>query len=106
MNGIPSWLRPVSYTQLDVYKRQTLTNMKERDIERIIRMQLAPINISIQTTNPELRCKMLHNRFAGETLKYMQMLYDGHVEMNGQVVCCKGVNDGEELCLLYTSRCV
>ena len=75
----------------------TLTNMKERDIERIIRMQLAPINISIQTTNPELRCKMLHNRFAGETLKYMQMLYDGHVEMNGQVVCCKGVNDGEEL---------
>lgn len=75
----------------------TLTNMKERDIERIIRMQLAPINISVQTTNPELRCKMLHNRFAGETLKYMQMLYDGHVEMNGQVVCCKGVNDGEEL---------
>ena len=75
----------------------TLTNMKERDIERIIRMQLAPINISVQTTNPELRCKMLHNRFAGETLKYMKMLYDGHVEMNGQVVCCKGVNDGEEL---------
>lgn len=75
----------------------TLTNMKERDIERIIRMQLAPINISVQTTNPELRCKMLHNRFAGETLKYMQMLYDGHVEMNGQVVCCEGVNDGEEL---------
>lgn len=75
----------------------TLTNMKERDIERIIRMQLAPINISVQTTNPELRCKMLHNRFAGETLKYMQMLYDGHVEMNGQVVCCKGVNDGAEL---------
>ena len=75
----------------------TLTNMKERDIERIIRMQLAPINISIQTTNPELRCKMLHNRFAGETLKYMRMLYDGHVEMNGQVVCCKGVNDGAEL---------
>ena len=75
----------------------TLTNMKERDIERIIRMQLAPINISVQTTNPELRCKMLHNRFAGETLKYMRMLYDGHVEMNGQVVCCKGVNDGEEL---------
>ena len=75
----------------------TLTNMKERDIERIIRMQLAPINISVQTTNPELRCKMLHNRFAGETLKYMRMLYDGHVEMNGQVVCCKGVNDGAEL---------
>ena len=75
----------------------TLTNMKERDIERIIRMQLAPINISVQTTNPELRCKMLNNRFAGEKLKYLQMLYDGHVEMNGQVVCCKNVNDGAEL---------
>lgn len=75
----------------------TLTNMKEKDIERIIRMQLAPINISVQTTNPELRCKMLHNRFAGEKLKYLKMLYDGHVEMNGQIVCCKGVNDGSEL---------
>ena len=75
----------------------TLTNMKERDIHRIIRMQLAPINISVQTTNPELRCKMLNNRFAGEKLKYLDMLYDGHVEMNGQVVCCKNVNDGAEL---------
>lgn len=75
----------------------TLTNMKEEDIERIIRMQLAPINISVQSTNPELRCKMLHNRFAGEKLKYLKMLYDGRVEMNGQVVCCKNVNDGAEL---------
>lgn len=75
----------------------TLTNMTEKDIERIIKMQLAPINISVQTTNPELRCKMLNNRFAGEKLEYLQMLYEGHVEMNGQVVCCKGVNDGAEL---------
>lgn len=75
----------------------TLTNMKEQDIERIIRMQLAPINISVQSTNPEIRCKMLHNRFAGEKLKYLKMLYDGHVEMNGQVVLCKNVNDGPEL---------
>lgn len=75
----------------------TLTNMKEKDIDRIIRMNLAPINISVQTTNPELRCKMLNNRFAGEKLKYLDTLYEGHVEMNGQVVCCKGVNDGEEL---------
>lgn len=75
----------------------TLTNMKEKDIERIIRMQLAPINISVQATNPEVRCTMLHNRFAGDKLKYLDMLYDGHVEMNGQVVLCKGVNDGPEL---------
>ena len=75
----------------------TLTNMQEKDVERIIRMNLAPINISVQTTNPELRCKMLHNRFAGEKLKFLDKLYEGHIEMNGQVVCCKGVNDGEKL---------
>ena len=75
----------------------TLTNMKDKDIDRIIRMHLAPINISVQTTNPELRCKMLNNRFAGEKLKYLQRLYDGQIEMNGQIVCCKGVNDGAEL---------
>ncbi len=75
----------------------TLTNMTEKDVERIIQMQLAPINISVQTTNPELRCRMLHNRFAGEKLQFLQRFYEGHVEMNGQIVCCKGVNDGEEL---------
>ncbi len=75
----------------------TLTNMKEKDVERIIRMNLAPINISVQTTNPELRCKMLNNRFAGEKLKFLDRLYEGHIEMNGQVVCCKNVNDGAEL---------
>lgn len=75
----------------------TLTNMNEKDVERIIHMQLAPINISVQTTNPQLRCKMLNNRFAGEKLKYLDRLYEGQVEMNGQIVCCKGVNDGEEL---------
>ena len=75
----------------------TLTNMTEKDVERIIQMQLAPINISVQTTNPELRCKMLNNRFAGEKLRFLDRLFEGHVEMNGQIVCCKGVNDGEEL---------
>lgn len=75
----------------------TLTNMSDRDVERIIHMQLAPINISVQTTNPKLRCKMLHNRFAGEKLKYLDRFFEGHVEMNGQIVCCKGVNDGAEL---------
>ena len=75
----------------------TLTNMNEQDVERIIHMQLAPINISVQSTNPELRCKMLNNRFAGEKLKFLDRLYEGHVEMNGQIVACKGVNDGAEL---------
>ena len=75
----------------------TLTNMKQKDVDRIIRMHLAPINISIQTTNPELRCKMLHNRFAGEKLQFLDALYKGCIEMNGQIVLCKNVNDGIEL---------
>ena len=75
----------------------TLTNMSDYDLERIIRFHLSPINVSFQTMNPELRCKMLHNRFAGEALKKVDRLYEGGVIMNGQIVLCKGVNDREEL---------
>lgn len=75
----------------------TLTNMKEKDIDRIIRYHLAPINISVHTTNPELRCRMLHNRFAGKALAYMDRLHQHGIEMNGQIVLCRDVNDGEEL---------
>ena len=75
----------------------TLTNMSDHDVERMVQYHLEPINISFQTTNPELRCKMLHNRFAGEALKKVDKLYEGGIHMNGQIVLCKGVNDGEEL---------
>ncbi len=75
----------------------TLTNMADKDINRIIRYNLGPINISVHTTNPELRCKMLNNRFAGEALKKIDTLYEGGIQMNGQIVLCKGINDGEEL---------
>ena len=75
----------------------TLTNMKEHDLERIIAYRLGPINISVQTTNPKLRCKMLNNRFAGEALKKIDRLYEAGIHMNGQIVLCKGINDGEEL---------
>ena len=75
----------------------TLTNMKDKDLERIIQYHLAPINISVQTTNPDLRCMMLHNRFAGDALKKIDRLYEAGIQMNGQIVLCKGVNDGEEL---------
>ncbi len=75
----------------------TLTNMSDRDIDRIIRFHLAPINISVQSMNPDLRCRMLSNRFAGEALKKMDRLYEAGTEMNGQIVLCKGVNDGREL---------
>ena len=75
----------------------TLTNMSDEDIERVIRYHLSPINISFQTTNPELRCRMLNNRFAGKALLQVQKLYEAGITMNGQIVLCKGVNDGEEL---------
>lgn len=75
----------------------TLTNMSEKDIERVIRYHLEPINISFQAMNPELRCKMLHNRFAGKALDKVDMLYNAGITMNGQIVLCKGVNDGDEL---------
>ncbi|MCH5255317.1 MAG: DUF512 domain-containing protein [Lachnospiraceae bacterium] len=75
----------------------TLTNMTDADMERIIRYHLSPINISFQTTNPELRCKMLNNRFAGEALACVDRLYEAGITMNGQIVLCKGINDGAEL---------
>ena len=75
----------------------TLTNMSDHDVDRIVKYHLEPINISFHTTNPELRCKMLHNRFAGEALKKVDKFYEGGIQMNGQIVLCKGINDGEEL---------
>lgn len=75
----------------------TMTNMQEADIERIIEYKLAPINISVHTTNPELRCKMLNNRFAGNLSGYMKRLFEAGIPMNAQIVLCKGINDGQEL---------
>ena len=75
----------------------TLTNMSDDDIARIIKYNLSPINVSFQTTNPELRCKMLNNRFAGEALEKAWRLAKAGITMNGQIVLCKGVNDKEEL---------
>ena len=74
----------------------TLTNMKQEDIDRIIKMKLN-INVSVHTTNPELRVKMMHNRFAGEKLKFIRQLAQNGIKLNCQVVCCPGLNDGDEL---------
>ncbi len=75
----------------------TLTNMHERDIDRIIEMHISPINISVHTTNPELRVRMMHNKRAGEVLSYMKKLADARISLCGQIVLCRGINDGEEL---------
>lgn len=75
----------------------TLTNMSKHDVERIIKYHLEPINISFQTMNPNLRCQMLNNRFAGEALKKVDEFFNAGIAMNGQIVLCKGINDGKEL---------
>lgn len=75
----------------------TLTNLSQKDLDRIIRYNLSPVNVSIHTMNPELRCKMLGNRFAGKSLEKLDVLAGAGIEMNGQVVSCRGINDGKEL---------
>ena len=75
----------------------TLTNMTERDVDRIIKMRMSPINISVHTTNPELRVKMMKNKHSGEVLSYLRRFADAGLKMCGQIVLCRGVNDGDEL---------
>ncbi|MBR5746724.1 MAG: radical SAM protein, partial [Clostridia bacterium] len=75
----------------------TLTNLRESDIDRIIKMRISPVNISVHTTNPELRCKMMRNRFAGECLEYIKKLDEAGININAQLVLCRGINDGAEL---------
>ena len=75
----------------------TLTNLSKREIERIIAMHISPINVSVHTTNPALRCKMLQNPRAGESIETMRRFAAAGIVMNCQIVCCPGLNDGEEL---------
>jgi putative radical SAM enzyme (TIGR03279 family) len=82
----------------------TLTNMKEKDLNRIIKYHLSPINISVQTMNTDLRKKMLNNRFADRIIPYMERLYEAGITMNGQIVLCKDVNDKDELD--YSIKCL
>ncbi len=75
----------------------TLTNLGDEDIARIKKMHISPVNISVHTTNPELRVQMMKNKRAGEVLKYLKELADAGIQINGQIVLCRGINDGEEL---------
>jgi len=106
IDQMPKGMRPTLYFKDDDSRLSflqgnyvTLTNMSDKDIDRILKYHLSPINVSFQTTNPVLRCKMLGNRFAGEALKKVDRLCaEGTgIELNGQIVLCKGVNDGKEL---------
>ena len=75
----------------------TLTNLTERDVERIIHMHISPINISVHTTSPDLRVAMMKNKHAGESLRHLYRLAEAGVEIHGQIVLCRGINDGKEL---------
>lgn len=75
----------------------TLTNLHDADIDRLIAMHISPINISVHTTNPELRVKMMKNKRAGEVLSYLRRLADAGLTLCTQIVLCRGLNDGAEL---------
>ena len=75
----------------------TLTNLKDSDVERIIAMHMSPVNVSVHTTNPELRVRMMNNKRAGEVLGYLRTMADAGITLNCQIVLCRGINDGDEL---------
>ncbi len=75
----------------------TMTNLKDEDIDRLIAMHISPINISVHTTNPELRVRMMKNKRAGQVLSYLRRLADAGIALCTQIVLCKGWNDGAEL---------
>ena len=75
----------------------TLTNLSEREVQRIIHLHISPINVSVHATDPELRSFLLGNPRAGKTLEIMRRFSDGGITMNCQIVCCPGLNDGAQL---------
>lgn len=104
IDQLPDGLRPSLYFKDDDSRLSflhgnyiTLTNLKEKDIRRIIDMHISPVNISVHTTNSELRIKMMKNKRAGEVLSYLKMLADAGITLCCQIVLCKGLNDGAEL---------
>ncbi len=75
----------------------TLTNIDDREVDRILKMRISPINVSVHTMDPELRCKMMGNRFAGDSLRHLYRLAEGGIKLNCQIVLCPGINDGPSL---------
>ena len=104
IDQLPSGMRETLYFKDDDSRLSflqgnyiTLTNMSIDDVKRIVHYHLEPINISVHATDPQIRCKMLNNRFAGDILEKIDILNEGNILMNGQIVCCKGFNDLEIL---------
>ena len=104
IDQLPKGLRPSLYFKDDDARLSflhgnyiTLTNLYDKDIDRIIKMHISPVNVSVHTTNPALRCEMMGNRRAGEVLKYLDKLAGAGIDLRLQIVLCRGINDGKEL---------
>ena len=104
IDQLPKGLRPSLYFKDDDSRLSflhgnyiTLTNMREADIDRIIKMHISPVNVSVHTTDPQLRCEMMKNKRAGEVLAYLDKMARAGIRLCGQIVLCRGINDGEEL---------
>ena len=104
IDQLPKGLRPSLYFKDDDARLSflhgnyiTLTNLSDKDIDRIIKMHISPVNVSVHTTNPVLRCEMMKNNRAGKVLAYLDRLAKAEIRICGQIVLCRGVNDGEEL---------
>ena len=97
-------MRPGLYVRDDDYRLSflygnfiTLTNLKEEDFQRIIQTHMTPLYVSVHATDPQVRCQMMHNRFAGELMDKLERLFEAGIEVHTQIVCCPGYNDGEVL---------
>ncbi len=104
IDQLPNCMRESCYFKDDDYRLSflqgnyvTLTNLSDAELKRIVDYNIPRINVSVHTTNPELRVKMLNNKFAGKILEQLKILSDSGISMNCQIVLCKGINDGEEL---------
>ncbi len=102
IDQLPSGMRETLYFKDDDSRLSflhgnyvTLTNMSMDDLKRVVKARISPLNVSVQATDPQLRCKLLNNRFAGDLMDKMRYLADNKITMNCQIVCCKGLNDGK-----------
>ena len=104
IDQLPAGMRPTMYFKDDDARLSfllgnyiTLTNLSEREVQRIIDLHVSPVNVSVHTTDPELRCRMLRNPHAARGLEILRKFAQGGIQMNCQIVCCPGLNDGKEL---------
>lgn len=104
IHQLPKGLRRSLYLKDDDYRLSflygnytTLTRFTESDLERVVTERLSPINVSIHTTDPDLRSSILRNPRGATSLRWVRALLDHGIEVRGQIVICPGVNDGSVL---------